>query len=229
MDWYNLFYQVNTFSITLRLVLAMVAGGIIGLERGASKRPAGFRTHILVCVGAAMVMMTSQFIVEVLGIYTDVARLGAQVITGVGFLGAGTILLTGQNHIRGLTTAAALWASACVGLAFGIGFYQGALIVTLLIFISLTMLPKVEHALHRRSRIHIIYIEVNNVGIYKNVVHKIQEYEFEIHSLDFDRTNTLTEGCIGVQVVFRVPRNMDTTALVQIIKDMEGVSYVAEL
>ena len=132
------FYEINLLSVSLRLILALLFGGIIGLERGSNRHPAGFRTHILVCVGAALAMMTNQFILQQFDT-GDPARLGAQVITGVGFLGVGTILVTGRHKIKGLTTAAGLWASACLGLAIGIGFYSGAIVAALIIFISLTM------------------------------------------------------------------------------------------
>ncbi|MCR5134523.1 MAG: MgtC/SapB family protein, partial [Clostridiales bacterium] len=102
----DVFYELNTFSIVLRLLLALVFGGLIGLERGAERHPAGFRTHILVCVGAALAMITNQYMVDIWPEQVDPSRIGAQVITGVGFLGAGTIILTGQNKIKGLTTAA---------------------------------------------------------------------------------------------------------------------------
>ena len=135
------FYDVNIFSVILRLFLAVLYGGIIGLERGASKHPPGFRTHILVCVGATLAMLTNQYICET-GLYSpaDPSRLGAQVITGVGFLGVGTILVTGGQKIKGLTTAAGLWASACIGLALGIGFYSGAIAAGILVFVSLRFL-----------------------------------------------------------------------------------------
>ena len=122
----DIFYDLSIFSITFRLLTATLAGGIIGLERGANRHPAGFRTHILVCLGATLAMLTNQYIIEILGIPSDPARLGAQVITGVGFLGVGTIFVTGRSKIKGLTTAAGLWASASLGLAIGIGFYSGA-------------------------------------------------------------------------------------------------------
>ena len=125
MDW---LYNVNIYSITLRLGLAVLFGGIIGLERGANKHQAGIRTHILVCVGAALAMLTNQYIFESITTVTDPTRMGAQVISGIGFLGAGMILVTSRNKVKGLTTAAGLWASACAGLALGIGFYAGALI-----------------------------------------------------------------------------------------------------
>ena len=113
--------ELNSISVTVRLMLSLVCGGILGVERGRKKRPAGFRTYMLVCMGAALVMITNQYIVEVYG-GSDPARMGAQVISGIGFLGAGTIIVTGRNRVKGLTTAAGLWAAACVGLSLGIGF-----------------------------------------------------------------------------------------------------------
>lgn len=133
------------WEILLKLLLAMVFGGIIGLERGIGNRPAGFRTHTLVCMGSAVVMMTSEFLITN---YTsnppDPARLGAQVISGIGFLGAGTILKDG-SRVRGLTTAASLWVVACIGLAIGVGFYWGALAATLFSYITLVVLKKFEN------------------------------------------------------------------------------------
>ena len=156
-------HSLNLLTVAIRLSLAVLLGGIIGLERGANKHPAGFRTHILVCVGAALAMLTNQYIYDYFGEVSDPSRLGAQVITGVGFLGVGTILVTGRYRIRGLTTAAGLWASACIGLAIGIGFYSGALIAAALVFISLALLPKLEAAFYENSRTLGLYVELNSI------------------------------------------------------------------
>ena len=144
--------------ILLRLVVSAILGGIIGYERENTRRPAGFRTHILVCVGSALVMVTSEYIFEMYrdASNLDPSRLGAQVISGIGFLGAGTIIRNGFN-VKGLTTAASLWAVACVGIAAGIGFYEGAVFASLLIFITLKVLKAVEHRVSSKYRtIHII-------------------------------------------------------------------------
>lgn len=123
----NYLREVNTASIILRLTLATICAGIIGLERGRKKRPAGLRTHILVCIGATLIMITGQYMRDILHIQDDVSRMGAQVISGIGFLGAGTIIVVGRNEVKGLTTAAGLWACACMGLAIGIGFMKALL------------------------------------------------------------------------------------------------------
>ena len=116
MDW---------TSIVIRLLAATLCGGLLGMERERKKRPAGLRTYILVCMGAALVIMTNIYITDLYGT-GDPTRLAAQVVSGIGFLGAGTIIVTTRNRVRGLTTAAGLWASACMGIAIGAGFYIGA-------------------------------------------------------------------------------------------------------
>jgi putative Mg2+ transporter-C (MgtC) family protein len=129
-------------TIALRLLIAGILGSIIGFEREHSRQPAGLRTHILVCIGAALVMITSEHLLQYYGssdlIRSDPARMGASVISGIGFLGAGTIIRNGGS-VRGLTTAAGLWAVACIGLACGIGFYEGALLATALAVITLLL------------------------------------------------------------------------------------------
>ena len=138
-DWISYLRELNMASLLLRLILAMLCGGLLGLERGRKRRPAGSRTYMLVCLGAALTMVLSQYeyvmlttewadVSTELGIRTDVARFGAQVVNGIGFLGAGTIMITGRQQIKGLTTAAGLWASACMGLAIGAGFYESVLL-----------------------------------------------------------------------------------------------------
>ena len=129
----------NTISILVRFVIAVIFGGVIGIERTRKGRAAGFRTHILVCIGAASVMMTSLFLMEFIDADTDLSRMGAQVISGIGFLGAGTIIVTGKREVRGLTTAAGLWTDACMGLAIGAGFYSAAILMLVLVLAVMTV------------------------------------------------------------------------------------------
>ncbi len=151
-----------SFEALLRLTLAGVFGGIIGFEREHSHRPAGFRTHILVAVGATLVMLTSSYIfTEYQGLTNmDPARLGAQVISGIGFLGAGTILREGFS-VKGLTTAASLWAVSCIGLAVGIGYYEGALIATIFIYITLNFLKRIMIRSNKGNTVNIIANELD--------------------------------------------------------------------
>ena len=118
--------ELTAAGIWIRILAAVFFGGILGIERGMKNRPAGLRTYMLVCIGSCVVMLVNQYIYQVY--HTgDPVRMGAQVISGIGFLGAGTIVVTPHNQIRGLTTAAGLWAVACVGLALGLGLYEIAL------------------------------------------------------------------------------------------------------
>lgn len=135
IDFFNL-YETQ---VVFRILLAVIFGALVGLEREHAHRPAGLRTHVLVCVGSCLVMLTAQFMYNYYHQFSpnmDIARLGAQVISGVGFLGAGTIIRDGSS-VKGLTTAASVWAVACIGLATGIGFYLGTTVATIIIFIFL--------------------------------------------------------------------------------------------
>jgi putative Mg2+ transporter-C (MgtC) family protein len=221
-------YNVNILSVSLRLLLALLLGGIIGLERGTNRHPAGFRTHILVCVGATLVMMTNQYMLQMLGT-GDPARLGAQVVTGVGFLGAGTILIAGKQRIKGLTTAAGLWASACLGLALGIGFYSGAIVAAILIFISLTLLPKMENYFYRRSKVIDIYIEVESIEDFKKVKKYINEMGSSFYESHLNQASTLTEASLSFNLSFFLPKTISRQEALDTIEGMDGVSLVEEL
>jgi len=140
-------------------VFAIVVGGILGWERGLRNRPAGFRTHMLVCLGATIVMMTNQYVYQTLNI-GDPVRMGAQVISGIGFLGAGTIIITGRNEIKGLTTAAGLWTATCIGLAIGIGFYEGAIVGAVASVCVVALLHRLDILLKSNSLSIHLYVEL---------------------------------------------------------------------
>lgn len=185
---------VTTSSMIIRLVAAMVFGGIIGMERGRKRRGAGFRTYMLVCVGAALTMILGQYLAQMIqarwqdtAATVDVARFGAQVINGIGFLGAGTIIVTGRQEVKGLTTAACLWASACMGLAIGAGFYECVLLGVVLIFLSVWLLPKLEHILVERSKNINIYVELASVDRINEVITCIKSQDIRIYDVDIDR------------------------------------------
>ena len=160
--------------VVLKLVIALICGGLLGIERGRKKRPAGFRTYMLVCIGAALVMMTNQYISE---LYQtgDPSRMGAQVISGIGFLGAGTIITTGHNRVKGLTTAAGLWAAACIGLAIGIGFYEGAIMGTVMILIVMVAMHTLDEKITASARVVTLYIEFDKISSLKNVTAFLKE------------------------------------------------------
>ena len=160
------FRGTDSSDIALKLVLCVICGGIIGLERGAKGQAAGFRTHILVCMGASVAMMTGQYIYEYFDTNADPARLGAQVVSGIGFLGAGSIIVEGHTKVRGLTTAAGLWTAACIGLSIGIGFYLGAIISTVFIYLVVSKFKVISnHFTHNDMwlRLYVEFKSVNNL------------------------------------------------------------------
>ena len=189
--------EMNTLAVAFRLVLAVLCGGLIGIEREYKRRPAGFRTHILICLGAAMTTLTSQYMFLTMHLYTDVARLGAQVIAGIGFIGAGTIIVTGRREVKGLTTAAGLWASACMGLAIGAGFYECMLISFLLIVMSMKFLPYIENLIMSKAVNMSVYIEVDNIENLGSVLGFLKREEVRIYEVELDKGVRLSKitGC----------------------------------
>ncbi len=160
--------EFSTLSVFLRLSLALIVGFIIGIDRERKRRVAGIKTHILVCLGAALVMVTSQYMTVRLGSVGDIGRLGAQVISGVGFLGVGTIIVTGRNQVKGLTTAASIWSCACTGLAAGIGFVEGVVVMLAMLLFTLKVLGRLDKLIHYRVKTFDLYIEfTDNKGLTK--------------------------------------------------------------
>lgn len=159
----DLLQEFNGVSVTVRVLLAAVLGGLVGSERGRRGRAAGMRTHVLVCLGAAMTSMVGLYSAEILGFTNDPLRVSAQVISGIGFLGAGTIMTRNHAQITGLTTAAGLWATASLGLCIGIGFYGGVLAAFLVILVTMVALPSLERKRRTRREYVCYYLELDNV------------------------------------------------------------------
>ena len=240
--WGGLEYlrEMNVISILLRLVLAMLFGGFIGLERERKRRPAGFRTYMLVCLGAALTMLLSQyesFMVTTawretaaeIGLRTDVSRFGAQVINGIGFLGAGTIIVTGKQEVKGLTTAAGLWASACMGLAIGAGFYECVLLGFVLIFLTNRLLPFVEEAIIEIARNMNIYVEFQSLDDVGEIINRIKSQDVQIYEVDIERGRE--ERVLHPSAVFsiRLHHKQAHTRVLTAISELESVYTIDEI
>ena len=145
LEFLNPLRDITTVSVLVRLFFAVICGGAIGIEREHKRRTAGFRTHILICLGAAMTTMISQFLLYNMHLYTDIGRLGAQVIAGIGFIGAGTIIVTKRRQVKGLTTAAGLWTCAIIGLAIGAGYFEAAVLSTIVILLAEIFFSRFEY------------------------------------------------------------------------------------
>jgi len=170
--------------IALRIILAGVFGGLIGYEREVKHMPAGFRTHILVCIGSALVMIIAEYMFNNFS-GVDPSRLGAQVISGIGFLGAGTIIRD-KFKVKGLTTAASLWAVACIGLAVGMGYFYIALVTSIIIFVTLRFLSRVDKANNKKENMAKIKVEATLIAdIDSIVVDDLKAFGYDIKSMDF--------------------------------------------
>ena len=177
---------VTFASIVCKMFLAVLCGGVIGIEREHKRRPAGFRTHILVSLGAAITIMTSEYLVTI-GFSTDPGRLGAQVVAGIGFLGAGTIIVTKNRQVKGLTTAAGLWASAIVGLGIGAGYYEVAVLGTLIIIVAEVLLARFEYFIMTKSKAINLFIEYRDAETLTNVSKVLSDMQAKVLNLEITK------------------------------------------
>ncbi len=232
--------ELNTPSMMLRIVLAIINGGIIGFEREKKNRGAGFRTYMLVALGATLTVMLSQYldlmlngpwlsVAKEVGIKTDVSRFGAQVINGVGFLGAGTIIVTGRQEVKGLTTAAGLWASACMGLAIGAGFYECMLIGCLLILLCLEFLPVLEEAMNSMSKNLNVHVEMEGMESLSGVVTLLKSSGHHVVDVEIEKEqHGSISSVIAVFTLLIKPHSNHTEVLAE-ISAVDGITYVEEI
>lgn len=233
--------QFNMASVLLRLTLAVVCGGLIGVNREHKRRPAGFRTYMMVCMGAALSMILGQYedvmlhtllfdALEKVGKPSDVTRFGAQVINGIGFLGTGTILITEQREVKGLTTAAGLWATACMGLAIGAGFYEGVALSFVCIFLSIKVLPFVELFLLSRSRNMNLYVEFTAIERMKDFVQLLKDREIQIYDVEIDRRGDIRKQNIPSVVFYlHLPKHQSHTHLLADLSYSPDVRTIDEI
>ena len=219
--------EVTLLAVALRIIAAILVGGLLGLERGMKHRPAGLRTYMLVCVGACLVMLTNQYIYQLFGT-GDPVRMGAQVVSGIGFLGAGTIIVTRRNQIKGLTTAAGLWTSAGVGLALGIGFYEAAFMGGFAVFFVITMLQKMDNNMHRKSRQMEIYVELSGDVTLGDFLRTVREKEIEIYNVQREQDSEASTSRAYIASIKTKKRNRHDEVL-DLIQKLPGVVYMEEL
>ena len=228
MNWFGIVNEFNEISILVRILLAMILGGLIGLEREKNKRPAGFRTHILVCVGACMTALIGFFVWNQTGGNNDPMRISAQVISGIGFLGVGTILVKEHDHITGLTTAAGLWATATIGIACGCGFYIGALFGTLVVAVTEAVLFKLEARGRKKNRKVSLYVEIT-------CAEKLNEYidwfneTLNAMNITVSMPRTATSGHVGVEVILPFMSQEETKKTLETIRNKEAVLFAMEI
>lgn len=220
--------DVTYFAVILRIVVAAFLGGFMGLERGLKNRAAGLRTYMLVCVGSCLVMLTNQFIYQVYS-QGDPVRMGAQVISGIGFLGAGTIIVTRRSQVKGLTTAAGLWAAAGVGLALGIGFYEGAIAGAAAVLIVMTLMQLMDNRMRNKTRSFEIYVELSGQITLGDLLRLIREMEIEIRDVQ-KQTGADVEGNIrAYTATLQTKKRTAHQIVLEKIIAIDGVIYAETL
>ena len=220
--------EVTMLSIAIRIFAAVLIGGIIGLERGLKNRPAGLRTYMLVCLGACLVMLTNQYVCQVFGT-GDPVRLGAQVVSGIGFLGAGTIIVTRRNQIKGLTTAAGLWAAAGVGLALGVGFYEAAVAGALAVFFVMTMLQKMDSSMHRKAKVLEVYIELTNECSLGDFLREVRGKGIEVRDIQREQESDADGTSRAYISTLKLRKRRHHMEVIDDIRTIPGVAYLDEL
>lgn len=214
--------------IATRIILSVLFGGILGMERGMKNRGAGLRTYMLVCLGSCVVMMTNQFLYQSYQ-SGDPARLGAQVINGIGFLGAGTILVTGRQQVKGLTTAAGLWASACTGLAVGAGFYECVFIAFAMIFLSIRLFPIVDAYIQENARDINLYMEFYSLGDISTIINQLKSQNVQIYDIDIERNKSGEALHPSAIFSIRLNEKIPHTQLLSDLAELDCLCVIEEL
>lgn len=218
----SLLKEINLVSTCARLILAMICGGVIGIERGRSNQPAGMRTYMLVSMGAAIVMMTGQFMYYEFQT-GDPARLGAQVISGIGFLGAGSIVIAGKTKIRGLTTAAGLWTAACIGLSIGIGFYECGIAATVAVYLIITQFRKIENRFAFSNMWISVYVEMEDMSNMTDLYAAAKNMGMVVGDVQISKQGKTFKGAI---VSFRNDRKLEREVILASLTEVPGMTSV---
>ena len=221
--------DLNSWSVLLRPFVAALLGGLIGLERERKRRPAGFRTYMLVCMGAALAMMLGQYVDSLGGTRSDMSRFGAQVINGIGFLGAGTILVTGRQEVKGLTTAAGLWASACMGLAIGAGFYEAVGLAALLIFFVVRILSRLEAFMVEKGRNLNIYVVFESLDDLGDIIAAIKAHDAQIHEIEIEKSEEATGKRPGALFFLHLEKRQSHAKFMAALSEVECIYLMEEI
>lgn len=214
--------DLSLTAMVLRIVLSMICGGVIGLERGKADQPAGMRTYMLVSLGACIVMITGEFVFYKYNT-GDPARLGAQVISGIGFLGAGSIVISGKMKIRGLTTAAGLWTSACIGLVIGIGFFECGIAATVAVYIIIGVFKRIEDRITFHGgwfSVYVCFVDVSNLADFYDGINALGMKIGDVQI--FEKKHEFKGAVISIQNCVRKNRE-------DILKDLKAIQGVASV
>ena len=220
--------EINLISVAVRVILAMIVGGITGIERGKQGRAAGMRTHILVTLGATLTSMLGFWATEVLDMSSDPLRVAAQVISGIGFLGVGTILIKGRFQITGLTTAAGLWCTAAVGVALGAGFYEGALLTFLVAILTITVIHKLEYTINKKYTRFGIYVEVTSDRLVRETIEYMKNH-FCVSDIQVTSPRSGTQSNVGIEAnIYNKQHKFTPDDVEKELESLEAVVFAIE-
>ena len=222
--------DMTFLAVAVRMLSAVICGGLIGMEREFKRRPAGFRTHILISLGASITILTNLYLYQVMHLYTDISRLGAQVIAGIGFIGAGTILITKRRRVKGLTTAAGLWTAAIIGLVCGAGYLECAFFATAMVLLAELLLVRMEYGLKARGEDARFYVEYRRAEAIESILDLLRERGFSVEDLEITR-GSVEDGqqrfCAILQV--QASRKKLDDEFVLNVQSLEDVIQVEEI
>lgn len=227
-EFFDSLRDFTYLSVTLRMFTAVICGGLIGIEREHKRRPAGYRTHTLVCLGAALTTLTSHYLITA-GWTTDPVRLGAQVISGIGFLGAGTIIVTRRRQVKGLTTAAGLWTAAIIGLAIGIGYIEAGLIATALVLIAEILLSKIEWFISSKAKNINLYMEFDEEESLSEIAEAIKKMGVGISDIEITRSKAAEGPMMGAIFSLQLGLKSKRSEVLEKISEIKGVLTIEEM
>lgn len=215
-------------SVAVRLIMATLMGALVGMERAQKRYAAGIRTFALVCLGSALAMVTALYLADMSGGDADVGRIPGQVLTGIGFLGAGTIIVTDRKQIRGLTTAAGLWVTSTMGLAIGAGFVWASVLCLVLILFTTWLMHSFSRYVESHTRTMELYIEIERAKV-NELLRFIREQDYLIKSMERRQEPVLVEGDIALRVELDLLKKQYHPLLMDEIMGVEGVHYIEEV
>lgn len=219
--------QLTPLGIFVRLAAASLAGSLIGIEREAKNKGAGIKTHVLVCIGSALCMMVGEYAIAHGPGNGDLTRIGSGVVSGVGFLGVGTIIVTGNREVRGLTTAAGLWACACIGLAAGAGFMDGVVGSLCFVMFALLVLRYFDKALYRLSKEFDLYVEIDENHNVKHLLHELRRMGVSYSTVQFVKSAAPGDGPI-VTLSAKTEHVAQKEAIIETLRELDYVRFLED-
>ena len=224
-EFIDFMHEINIWTVIIRICLATIMGGFIGIERFKQGRAAGMRTHILVALGATLSSMIGLFLYLEMGMSNDPTRIAAQVVSGIGFLGMGTILVKGRFQITGLTTAAGLWATAAIGLALGMGFYTGAIATFVCAVLTITIMSKLEYILTKRYNRFGIYVEIKSDEFVRTAIDMLRE-RYNTSAIQVTVPRSGKNGNVGIEANVHILQKKDRVSPDAVAREIESHDYV---